>query len=54
LVAVEIEVPDALEAGVYANAAIAWHSSQEFTLDFLHGRDSQVSPGEVASPPQNE
>jgi len=31
----EISVPDALETGVYANAAGVWHTAHEFTLDFL-------------------
>jgi len=31
----EIKLPDALEAGVYANSAVIWHTPSEFTLDFV-------------------
>lgn len=41
----EINVPDALEGGVYANAAGVWHTPHEFTLDFL-----TVQPGNPEQP----
>lgn len=31
----QVNVPDAVEGGVYANAAGVWHTPHEFTLDFL-------------------
>jgi uncharacterized protein DUF3467 len=31
----QINVPDALQGGVYANGAMVWHSPYEFTLDFV-------------------
>jgi len=42
----EINVPDALECGVYANAAGVWHTAHEFTLDFLTLRPNPT-PGTV-------
>ena len=49
-----IDLPDALEGGVYANVLAAWHSAYEFTLDFastgpvrphLTGPDSSEASG---------
>lgn len=53
----EIEIPDELQAGVYANLLNVWHSPYEFTLDFavIHGNqareedDEQVVPARVVS-----
>jgi Protein of unknown function (DUF3467) len=43
----EIEVPDELEVGTYANFLSVWHSPHDFTLDFaVTGQGQQVSgPG---------
>ena len=29
-----LQVPDALEGGVYSNLVAVWHTPYEFTLDF--------------------
>ena len=29
-----LQVPDALEGGVYSNLVTVWHTPYEFTLDF--------------------
>jgi hypothetical protein len=31
---IQIQVPDDLQAGVYANMALVWHTPFDFTLDF--------------------
>ena len=31
----EVDVPEALRGGAYANAARPWHTAHEFTLDFI-------------------
>lgn len=41
----QINVPDALEAGTYANGAMVWHTAYEFTLDFI-----TLQPGDPDSP----
>jgi hypothetical protein len=35
----EIVVPDELQAGVYAQSAVLWHTQHDFTLDFLVYQD---------------
>jgi hypothetical protein len=41
----QINVPDSVEGGVYANAAGVWHTPHEFTLDFL-----TIQPSSPESP----
>jgi hypothetical protein len=31
----EVDVPDALLGGAYANGAMVWHTPHEFTIDFF-------------------
>ena len=38
----QIQVPDDLEAGVYANFLSVWHTAYEFTLDFGVTQPPQV------------
>ena len=40
----EINVPDHLEAGVYANSIRPWNTRSEFTLDFLVRPANDESP----------
>jgi Protein of unknown function (DUF3467) len=44
---IRISVPEALEAGVYANGAGVWHTAHEFTLDFLTLLNSDPGEPEV-------
>jgi len=44
---IRISVPEALEAGVYANGAGVWHTAHEFTLDFLTLLNSGAAEPEV-------
>lgn len=37
----EIQVPEELEAGEYANFLSVWHSPWEFTLDFANTQQAQ-------------
>lgn len=47
----EIQVPDELQAGVYANLVGVWHSPYEFTLDFgVTQQPQQRADGGVAIP----
>jgi hypothetical protein len=41
---VAIQVPDALEGGVYSNLVAVWHTPYEFTLDF-----AVILPPQVAT-----
>jgi len=51
-----IVVPDALEAGVYANVVSVWHTPTEFTLDFLTNCPGvvgvQMADGQVVPRPK--
>ena len=44
--AIELQVPDELQTGVYANFVTVWHTPYEFTLDF-----SVMLPAEVKERP---
>jgi|tagenome__1003787_1003787.scaffolds.fasta_scaffold20867427_2 hypothetical protein len=46
----EIQIPDEMEAGVYANALGVWHSAYEFTLDFV----VNLPPRSPADPEDSE
>ena len=41
----QINVPDTLQGGVYANGAMVWHSPYELTLDFI-----AMQPADPESP----
>jgi len=46
-----LQVPDALEAGVYSNLIAVWHTPHEFTLDFAVILPTQmVTPTEGGGP----
>ena len=46
----EIQIPQSLEAGVYANFLTVWHTPLEFTLDFAVLQPAQQEdPGDAAS-----
>jgi hypothetical protein len=56
-----LQVPDALEGGVYSNVVVVWHTPYEFTLDFAvmllpqmvtpteGGQPVRVTPARVVS-----
>ena len=41
-----LQVPDALEGGVYSNLVAVWHTPYEFTLDF-----AVMLPTQMVTPP---
>jgi hypothetical protein len=47
LVHFEVQVPDELEVGTYANFLSVWHGPHDFTLDF--GVTGQARPGRSSS-----
>ncbi|HVT20689.1 MAG TPA: DUF3467 domain-containing protein [Mycobacteriales bacterium] len=53
---IEIQVPDDMQNGVYANMAVVWHTPFDFTMDFavlqptMPGADgSAVTPARVVA-----
>jgi hypothetical protein len=46
----QIQVPNDLEPGVYANFLSVWHTAYEFTLDFGVTQPPQVDPEDPDGP----
>ncbi len=46
-----LEVPDALQAGVYSNVVVVWHTAYEFTLDFAVMAPLQMAAGPEGGDP---
>lgn len=47
----EVQVPDHLEVGQYANFLAVWHSPHDFTLDFaVTGQGAPTDEGRVTVP----
>jgi hypothetical protein len=41
---IQIQVPEDIQGGVYANMAIVWHTPYDFTLDFAVTNPSATGP----------
>jgi hypothetical protein len=42
---IQVNVPEGLQPGAYANGAMVWHTPYEFTIDFI-----AIQPGDQESP----
>ncbi|MGN6474323.1 MAG: DUF3467 domain-containing protein [Mycobacteriales bacterium] len=48
---IQVQVPEDIQAGVYANMALVWHTPFDFTLDFAVLQPTMPGPeGEALTP----